>query len=175
MLKAGPEIRSYLLSHSPPPTISAVTVFGLQPRFGWPTTIMLAMFYASIIAGMFLRFEPAPIDTYHYWREVSESRVAPGDVVMITTKIAAKKLGCDAVLTRTWRDTAGNVIRIDRYEVPEFTSKFVTHELAATIPGGSNDGVLRMSGAVDFRCNPVQRLFGGTVFIFPDLYFLVTG
>jgi hypothetical protein len=167
--------QTYLLTSRPPPRISNVTVFGLQPRFGWPTTLMFALLYTSVIAGMFLRFEPAPIDTYNYWRDVSAARVTPGQHVDITTKVVAYKLGCDAHLTRRWYDTAGNLIRQDQYDLEPYENRFIEHHLDAVIPGGVTDGVLRMSAVVEFRCNPVQQVFGGSRFIFPDLFFLTQG
>lgn len=167
--------QTYLLTNRPPPRISNVSIFGLQPRFGWPTTLMFALLYTCVIAGMFLRFEPAPIDTYNYWRDVSASSVRPGDSVDVVTKVVAYKTSCKAELLRSWYDTAGNLIRQDQHHLPPFDKKFIEHHLNAEIPVSAHTGVLRMSAAVEFRCNPIQAMFGGTRFIFPDLYFLVQG
>jgi hypothetical protein len=146
---------------------------GLEPRYGWPKTLPLIAMYVSVIFFMFLRFEPVPIDTYNYWREVSEATVRPGDTVVITTTVEVTKDGCNATLERRWFDTAGNLVRDDFLDLPETDIHLGSVARDAVIPEIANGGILRMSAGIEFRCNFVQDLFGGSTHVMPNLYFVV--
>ena len=153
-------------------TRKQVTIFDLRPRFGWPTTLFLVVFYSAFIAGLFMKFEEAPVVSYY--RTVSEADVAPGDVVLITSQVKTRKLGCQTDVARNWFDTAGNLIQVDHYQMPAFSRYGAnTFEKPAIIPAGARDGILWMSAVVEFRCNPVQHVLGGSKFVLPDIAFLV--
>lgn len=137
-------------------------------RYGWATLPMIAA-YIVVVSTTFMWFEPAPVT--RYFRTVSKTDVYPGEEVYIRAGVTRSKAGCDSTVTREWLTEAGTLLVRVQFEIDSLPSGREEYERPATIPNTVTPGRLWLITNVEFRCNFVQRLFGGTHFLLPDVPF----
>lgn len=139
-------------------------------RYGWATLPMIAA-YVVVVTTTILWFEPAPVA--QYYRTVSKLDVYPGEEVMISASVIWSKGSCDSVVTRTWHDDDGSVLIRVQFPVNNLPAGRETYSRATVIPSMAEPGQLWLQTDVEFYCNPVQRMLGGTHFLLPDILFNV--
>lgn len=139
-------------------------------RYGWATLPMIAA-YIVVVTTTFLWYEPAPV--IQYYRTVSKTDVAPGEEVIVNATITRSKGGCDSLVTRTWTTGEGKLVVKAQFPVGQLPSGRETYTRPAIIPPTAPPGQLWLQTEVEFFCNPVQRVLGGTHFPMPDIYFNV--
>lgn len=114
----------------------------------------------------------SPLESFH--RKPSAYYVIAGQTVTLDVTATRSKGGCSSAVERRWVDAAGNELA---ESVQRFPARPAGPERPFTvtlgIPIDAARGVLKLHTSVEFYCNPVQRLVGGTVVILEDVYFEV--
>lgn len=139
-------------------------------RYGWATLPMIAA-YIVVVSTTVLWYEPAPI--VQYYLTVSKLDVYPGEEVIVNATVTRSKGGCDSMVTRTWTDGEGNLIVQAQYPIGNLPAGRESYSRATVIPPLAPFGSLWLQTDVEFYCNPVQRMLGGTHFPLPDILFNV--
>lgn len=139
-------------------------------RYGWATLPMIAA-YIVVVTTTFLWYEPAPVA--RYYRTVSKLDVYPGEEVVVNATVMRNKGGCDSTVTRAWTDADGKLIVRSQHALEALPAGREVYSRPAVIPPLAPLGNLWLQTEVEFRCNPVQRLLGGTHFPLPDILFNV--
>lgn len=163
-------MRATIHRHNTTKTSRILDAVHASLRFGWATVPMIAA-YVVVVSTTFLWFEPSPVA--QYYRTVSMLNVSPGEQVTITATVTRSKGGCDSTVTREWLDADKKLVVRTQFEVPDLPAGAEHYNGPAVIPPIAEPGDLWLATNVEFRCNPVQRVLGGTHFPLPDILFNV--
>lgn len=120
-----------------------------------------------------LWYEPHPIASYR--RDVEPTIVRPGSEVFIRSSVTRSKDGCPSHIRRWFNDASGNKLGAhERWNdaLPAGREEFRS---SVMVPANASPGPLVMHVEVTFFCNFVQRQFGGTHLLLPDVYLKVEG
>lgn len=163
-------MRATIHRHNTTKTSRILDAVHASLRFGWATVPMIAA-YVVVVTTTFLWYEPAPVTKYY--RTVSKLDVYPGEEVVVNATVQRSKGGCDSIVTRTWTAEDGRLIVRTQHPVEGLPSGLESYSRPAVIPPLAPMGNLWLQTEVEFFCNPVQRLLGGTHFPMPDILFNV--
>ncbi len=129
---------------------------------------------AFVILWAFAQWrEPHPVVSFH--REVVPTDVIPGQQISIRSRVIRSKGGCESVVRRTWAGQDGRAIAVQVIPVPAVSSGLELYTATPRIPVWATTGPLVMRTTVNFRCNTIQRLIGGTELPLHDIVFRVIG
>jgi hypothetical protein len=129
--------------------------------------VSAAVFGLALFGVLSLIYEPGPIEKYS--RVVYPPEVRGGDTLTITSTVVRSK-ECTSLVVRRFTDASGRVVEFVPFEaiaLPVGTERF---EAKVVVPEGLSPGPLIYQVKVNFRCNPIQELFGGTWFVLPDVH-----
>lgn len=127
---------------------------------------------AAIVTGVavwvfvILWHEPHPIRSYHrtFWPET----VRAGETINISEVVRAMP-GCSSRVHRQWVNEISVAMAPDEFQdVPALPAGGETFSAKLTVPMVP-PGEITLRTSVNFRCNFVQRLIGGTELPLPDL------
>ena len=112
---------------------------------------------------------PAPIQFYE--RHASKTTVVGSDTVTIYWK-EVRDRKCDSIVYRRLISSDGAITNFEpEHEEAKPTGVEVEGKYSFILPVGMSNGLLTYRVKTEFRCNAIQRLFGGHIFIMPDIVF----
>lgn len=127
---------------------------------------------AIIVVAGILWYEPHPIA--HFQRTAWPTEVHAGEVINIRADVLRSKSGCASIVTRTWHDEIGQIVGEPYiFENPGIDAGSELYASTATVPLEALPGKIVMRTSVNFRCNFVQEIAGGTVLPLHDIVFTV--
>ncbi len=127
----------------------------------------------SGVSFLVLWYEPHPIAAYQ--REVEPTIVRPNTEVFIRSSVTRSKAGCESHVRRWFNDASGNKLGSQERDVPDQPAGHEEFRSSVLVPANASPGLLVMHVEVEFFCNFVQRKFGGSHLLLPDVYLKVEG
>lgn len=127
----------------------------------------------SGVSFLVLWYEPHPIAAYQ--REVEPTIVRPNTEVFIRSSVTRSKAGCESHVRRWFNDASGNKLGSQERDVPDQPAGHEEFWSSVLVPANASPGLLVMHVEVEFFCNFVQRKFGGSHLLLPEVYLKVEG
>ena len=126
-----------------------------------------AAFGLVLFGILSLVYEQGPIEKYS--RVVYPPQVRGGETLTITSTVVRTK-ECTSVVVRRFIDASGRSVDFAAFDAPVLAAGTERFEAKVVVPEGMVPGPLVYQVKVNFRCNPIQELFGGTWFVLPDVH-----
>lgn len=129
--------------------------------------ISAAAFGLALFGVLSLVYEPGPIEKYS--RIVYPSQVTGGETLKITSTVIRNK-ACTSIVLRRFIDSSGRSVDFAPFDSPTVEAGTERFEAKVVVPEGLAPGPLIYQVKVNFRCNFVQQLIGGSWFVLPDVH-----
>lgn len=115
-----------------------------------------------------------PIPLEYFQRSAHPTNVYAGEIVTISWS-ERRNHWCDSIVWRKLIGTDGRIITFEpTLNEPKPVDVELNEEYQFHVPSGFAPGPLIYRATAEFRCNVVQRLIGGHVFVLPDIIFNYT-
>lgn len=131
---------------------------------------IIGLSIAALLCGVVYAWKyPAPID--YFQRAAYPTKVKSGDIVTISWT-EMRSHSCDSIIWKKLIGIDGSIRLFEPVRVePKPTNTQITEEYQFRVPSGFQSGPLIYRVTAEFRCNIVQRLMGGHIFVLPDIVF----